>query len=42
MSTGDRDLEFFYVYAADWATDERTRYTYPAGPAADVGESRSP
>ena len=40
-NTGDRDLEFFYVYAADSATDERTRYTYPAEPSPDIDESRS-
>lgn len=28
-NTGDRELEFFYVYAADSITDERTQYTYP-------------
>lgn len=28
-NTGERELEFFYVYAANSATDERTRYSYP-------------
>lgn len=28
-NTGDRELEFFYVYAAESATDGKTRYTYP-------------
>jgi mannose-6-phosphate isomerase-like protein (cupin superfamily) len=28
-NTGARELEFFYVYAADSATDERTLYFYP-------------
>ncbi len=28
-NTGDRELEFFYVYAADSTEDERTRYSYP-------------
>ncbi|WP_371524926.1 cupin domain-containing protein [Streptomyces sp. NBC_01283] len=35
-NTGDSDLEFFYVYAADSAMDERTRYTYPVDPAPDA------
>lgn len=35
-NTGDRELMFFYVYAADSATDDRTRYIYPPGPALDT------
>lgn len=41
-NTGHDELEFFYVYAADSAADERTRYTYPAEPALDARESNSP
>ena len=40
-NTGGRDLEFFYVYAADSAADERTRYAYPAEPGLDADESPS-
>ncbi|WP_084351004.1 cupin domain-containing protein [Millisia brevis] len=28
-NTGESDLEFFYVYAADSMEDERTRFRYP-------------
>ncbi|MGK3958628.1 cupin domain-containing protein [Arthrobacter sp. R4] len=35
-NTGVHELEFFYVYDADSATDERTRYTYPAEPPLDA------
>lgn len=33
-NTGESDLEFVYVYAADSVTDERTRYAYPDGAEA--------